>query len=64
LHGQRSDGVARLAAPGADILLYTDSAPGELGALEGAGRSGKISAADAAASYRRIMALKHKLGLA
>ena len=27
-------------------------------------RSGKISAADAAASYRRIVALKHKLGLA
>jgi len=27
-------------------------------------RSGRISAADAVASYRRIVALKHKLGLA
>ena len=62
-YSERAAGVLAAAA-GADILLYTNSAPGELGALEGAMRSGRISAADAVASYRRIVALKHKLGLA
>lgn len=62
-HSEKTAGVLAAAA-GADILLFTDSAPGELGALRGALRSGQISEADAAASYRRILALKHKLGLA
>lgn len=62
-YSERTAGVLAASA-GADILLYTDSAPGELGALEGALRSGQISAGAAAASYRRILALKRKLGLA
>jgi len=47
----------------ADILLFTDSAPGELAALQAALHTGRISAADADPSYRRILALKHKLSL-
>jgi beta-N-acetylhexosaminidase len=50
------------ARAGADILLYRDSASGELSALEAALRSGRISRADALASYERIVALKAKLG--
>jgi hypothetical protein len=41
--------------------LYADSAVGELGALESALRAGRISNAQAVASYRRIVALKQKL---
>jgi beta-N-acetylhexosaminidase len=55
---------ALAAAAGADILLFTDSAPGELHALRSALSNGAIKRADAAASYRRIVALKRKLGLA
>jgi beta-N-acetylhexosaminidase len=62
-HDERTAGVLAASA-GADILLFTDSAPGELAALSSALRTGRISAADAASSYRRILALKHKLGLA
>jgi beta-N-acetylhexosaminidase len=61
-HSQRTAGVLAAIA-GADILLYTNSAPGELNALKGALRSGKLSAANADGAYRRITALKHKLGL-
>jgi hypothetical protein len=46
------------ASAGGDILLYTHPPPGELVALERAMSSGQISAADAAASYRRIVALE------
>lgn len=49
------------AAAGADMLLYTDSAPGELPALERALRGGRISRAAATASYQRIVALKRAL---
>jgi beta-N-acetylhexosaminidase len=52
---------ALAAQAGADILLYTDSAPGELRALEHALATNRISRADAAASYRRIVALKLRL---
>jgi len=49
------------AGSGADILLYVDSAPGELGALESALARGSITGAQAVASYRRIVALKQRL---
>ncbi len=62
-HSQRTAGVLAAIA-GADILLYTNSAPGELAALKGSLRSGKLSAGNADGAYRRILALKHKLGLA
>jgi beta-N-acetylhexosaminidase len=62
-HDERTAGVLAAGA-GTDILLYTDSAPGELGALRAAMRSGQISGPNADGSYRRILALKHKLGLA
>ena len=62
-HDERTAGVLAAQA-GADILLFTDSAPGELAALRSALRTGHIPQADAAASYERILALKHKLGLA
>ena len=62
-HSQRTAGVLAAIA-GSDILLYTNSAPGELGALKGAMHTGKLSAANADGAYRRIAALKHKLGLA
>ncbi len=51
------------AAAGSDILLFTDSAPGELAALRAALTKGRIARPDADASYRRILALKRKLGL-
>jgi beta-N-acetylhexosaminidase len=55
--------AGRLAArAGADVLLYTDPAPGELGALEADLRSGRLSRADAIASYQRIVALKRRIG--
>jgi beta-N-acetylhexosaminidase len=62
-HDERTAGVLAATA-GSDILLYTDSAPGELGALRSALHAGKITTANADASYQRIMALKTKLGLA
>ncbi|MGH2867903.1 MAG: glycoside hydrolase family 3 N-terminal domain-containing protein [Solirubrobacteraceae bacterium] len=62
-HDERTAGLLAAQA-GADILLYTDSAPGELATLQTALRGGRIAAASAAASYRRILALKHTLGLA
>lgn len=61
-YSERTAGVLAASA-GADILLYTDSARGELGALEAALRSGKISAGAAAAAYRRVVGLKQRLGL-
>lgn len=62
-HDERSAGVLAARA-GADILLYTDSAPGELAALGSAMRAGQISPTAAWGSYRRILALKRALGLA
>jgi beta-N-acetylhexosaminidase len=62
-HDERSAGVLAAAA-GADVLLYTDSAPGELTALRSALSHGRLSRADADASYRRIIILKRALGLA
>lgn len=59
-HDETTAGVIAASA-GADVLLYTDSAPGELAALQAALRSGQISHAAAAASYQRIVALKQKL---
>jgi beta-N-acetylhexosaminidase len=49
------------AASGADILLYTDSAPGELAALESAMRRGRFTETEAAASYERIVTLKRQV---
>ncbi len=62
-HDEKTAGVLAAQA-GADILLFTDSASGELAALRSALHVGHIRRADAAASYERILALKHKLGLA
>jgi len=59
-HNEISGGVLAARA-GADILLYVDSAPGELGALESALARGSITGAQAVASYRRIVALKQRL---
>jgi beta-N-acetylhexosaminidase len=59
-HSQLDAGVIAAEA-GSDILLYTDSAPGELTALEGAFARGRIGRAAAEASYRRIVALKRKV---
>ena len=52
---------ALAAQAGVDMLLYADSAAGELGALESALSAGRISHAQAVASYGRIVALKGKL---
>ena len=49
------------ARAGADILLYTDGAPGTLPALEAALRKGQITQRQAVASYQRIVALKRRL---
>ncbi|MGI8712047.1 MAG: glycoside hydrolase family 3 N-terminal domain-containing protein [Solirubrobacteraceae bacterium] len=61
-HDERTAGVLAAAA-GSDILLFTDSAPGELSALRSAMAREQITHADAVASYRRIITLKRKLGL-
>jgi beta-glucosidase-like glycosyl hydrolase len=61
-HSEQSAGVLAAAA-GADLLLFSDSAPGELSALESALARGTIARVAAAASYRRIVALKRRLGL-
>jgi beta-N-acetylhexosaminidase len=62
-HDERAAGVLAAAA-GADVLLYTDSAPGELAALRSALSQGRLSRAEAVGSYRRIITLKRTLGLA
>jgi beta-N-acetylhexosaminidase len=49
------------ASAGADILLYTEAATGELNRLEAALRSGRITRADADQSYERIVALKRSV---
>ncbi|MDQ6811173.1 MAG: hypothetical protein M3Z95_04665, partial [Actinomycetota bacterium] len=59
-HDELTAGVLAARA-GADLLLYTDSAAGELPALQSALRSGKISHSEATASYQRILALKHRV---
>jgi beta-N-acetylhexosaminidase len=59
-HDEITAGVLAARA-GADILLYTDSAPGELSALERALGRRQMSVGDAAASYRRILALKREV---
>lgn len=59
-HDEITAGVIAAEA-GADVLLYTDSAPGELRALETAFQHGQITRAQATASYRRIVALKQRL---
>jgi len=46
------------ARAGADILLYTDSAPGALRALERALAHREIARSEAEGSYRRVVALK------
>jgi beta-N-acetylhexosaminidase len=54
--------AGRLAArAGADVLLYTDSAPGELSALESDLGHGRLSRREAEASYQRIVALKRRV---
>ena len=56
-HDERTAGVLAARA-GADVLLYTDSAPGELAALESDLSHGRLSRTEAEASYARIVALK------
>ena len=60
-HDEIAGGVLAARA-GADVLLYVDSAPGELTALESALARGRITRAQAVASYARIVALKRRLG--
>jgi beta-N-acetylhexosaminidase len=59
-HDEVTAGVLAARA-GADILLYTDSAPGELAALQTALHDGRIDRAEAEASYRRIVTLKQRV---
>ena len=59
-HDETTAGVLAAQA-GADILLFTDSAPGELAALERSFARGAISRAAANASYQRIVALKRQV---
>lgn len=59
-HDEVTAGV-RAARAGADVLLYTDSAPGELTALQRALATGALSSAEARASYNRIVALKRRV---
>lgn len=59
-HDERTAGVLAARA-GADVLLFTDAAPGELGALEADLSAGRLHRADADASYRRIVALKQRV---
>ena len=60
-HDEITAGVIAARA-GADVLLYTDSATGELRALERAVRNGSLSRSEATASYDRIVALKRRIG--
>jgi beta-N-acetylhexosaminidase len=59
-HDERTAGTIAARA-GADILLYTDSAPGELSALQAELRSGRLSLQEAQDSYSRIVALKRRV---
>ena len=59
-HSERAAGVLAAEA-GNDVLLYTDSAPGELSALEADLAAGRLKADEALASYRRIVALKRRV---
>jgi beta-N-acetylhexosaminidase len=59
-HDERTAGVLAARA-GADVLLYTDSAPGELSALQSDLARGKLSRRDAEASYQRIAQLKRRI---
>jgi beta-N-acetylhexosaminidase len=59
-HDEITAGVLAAEA-GADVLLYTDSAPGELGRLLRALHGGRIKRPDAVAAYQRILALKRKV---
>jgi hypothetical protein len=54
----------RAARAGADILLYTGAATGELSRLESALAHGRLRRADAVASYQRIVALKQSVAAA
>jgi beta-N-acetylhexosaminidase len=54
--------AGRIAArAGADVLLYTDSATGELPALISDLHSGRLSRSAADAAYQRIVALKYRV---
>jgi beta-N-acetylhexosaminidase len=59
-HDERTAG-AIAARAGADILLYTDTAPGELSALQAELHSGRLSLQEAQDSYSRIVALKRRV---
>ncbi len=59
-HDEQTAGVLAARA-GADMLLYTDAAPGVLYALEAALANGQLSEANADGAYRRIVALKRRL---
>lgn len=59
-HDEITAGVLAARA-GADVLLYTDSASGELAALQSALAQGRLSRPEADASYRRIVALKQRV---
>jgi len=59
-HDEVTAGVLAARA-GADVLLYTDSASGELGALQRAMNSGALKSTEVLASYRRIVALKRRV---
>ncbi len=62
-HDEITAGVLAAEA-GADVLLYTDSATGELRALERAVHGGSLSRSEAEASYNRIVALKRRIARA
>ena len=47
---------------GADVLMFTDPAPRELGALERAPGRGRFKRVAAEASNERILALKRQVG--
>lgn len=59
-HDKLTAGVLAARA-GADILLYTGAATGELARLESALRQGRLDRAQALVSYQRIAALKERL---
>jgi beta-N-acetylhexosaminidase len=59
-HDEVTAGVLAARA-GADVLLYTDSAPGVLPALLNDLRRGRLSRSEAQASYARIVALKRRV---
>lgn len=59
-HDEITAGVLAARA-GADLLLYTDSANGELNALEAALQHGRIDRGQAIAAYQRIVALKRRV---